>query len=134
MKKASGITLIALIITIIVLLILAGVALATLTGQGNIIGNAENAVGKYNNSITDEQELLSSLEKQLNKFVNNNEQTNPVYAVLYKISDEEYHLIFNSTGDLSEGYTQEQFVCKSRDISNGCEYESRKRGMVRVCR
>ena len=103
MKKTNGITLIALIITIIVLLILAGVVLATITGQGNIIGNAENAVGKYNNSITEEQDLLSSLEKQLDKFTNNNVPTDPVYAVLYKISDEEYHLIFNSTGDLSEG-------------------------------
>ena len=50
MKRENGITLIALVITIIVLLILAGVALATLTGQGNIIENSENAVGKYNNS------------------------------------------------------------------------------------
>ena len=41
------------------LLILAGVALATLTGQGSIIENAENAVGKYNNSIIAEQEILN---------------------------------------------------------------------------
>ena len=46
MKRENGITLIALVITIIVLLILAGVALATLTGQGNIIGNAEKVVGE----------------------------------------------------------------------------------------
>ena len=45
------------------LLILAGVALATLTGQGNIIGNAENAVGKYNNSVEREQQLLNEIEK-----------------------------------------------------------------------
>ncbi len=63
LKRTNGITLIALIITIIVLLILAGVALATLTGQGNIIGNAENAVGKYNNSLTGEQQLLNEIEK-----------------------------------------------------------------------
>ena len=61
MKRTNGITLIALIITIIVLLILAGVALATLTGQGNIIGNAENAVGKYNNSVAEEQQLLNEI-------------------------------------------------------------------------
>ena len=63
LKRTNGITLIALIITTIVLLILAGVALATLTGQGNIIGNAENAVGKYNNSVTGEQQLLNEIEK-----------------------------------------------------------------------
>ncbi len=63
LRNRNGITLIALVITIIVLLILAGVAIATLTGQGNIIGNAENAVGKYNNSVANEQQLLNEIEK-----------------------------------------------------------------------
>ena len=43
MQKEKGITLIALVITIIVLLILAGVALATLTGDSGILSNAEKA-------------------------------------------------------------------------------------------
>ena len=51
------------------LLILAGVALATLTGQGNIIGNAENAVGKYNNSVVDEQQLLNEIEKYFQNYL-----------------------------------------------------------------
>ena len=68
-KNKNGITLIALIITIIVLLILAGVALATLTGQGNIIGNAENAVGKYNNSVAGEQQLLNEIEKYFQNYL-----------------------------------------------------------------
>ena len=42
-KHESGITLIALIITIIVLLILAGVAIVTLTGDNGILGKASNA-------------------------------------------------------------------------------------------
>ena len=42
-KEIRGITLIALVITIIVLLILAGVALATLTGNSSIIDNANYA-------------------------------------------------------------------------------------------
>ena len=70
LKNKNGITLIALIITIIVLLILAGVALATLTGQGNIIGNAENAVGQYNNSVTKEQQLLNEIEKYFENHIN----------------------------------------------------------------
>ena len=51
------------------LLILAGVALATLTGQGNIIGNAENAVGKYNNSVADEQQFLNEIEKYFQNYL-----------------------------------------------------------------
>ena len=42
-KKTNGITLIALIITIIVLLILAGVSIAMLTGQNGILTQAQNA-------------------------------------------------------------------------------------------
>ena len=73
MKKINGITLIALVITIIVLLILAGVALATLTGQGNIIGNAENAVGKYNEEVSTEQKTLNAIEKFfMEKFASKN--------------------------------------------------------------
>ncbi len=45
-----------------------------------------------------------------------------VYANLYKINDIEYHLIFNSTGNIAQGYTQEQLVCGSEDISNGRAY------------
>ena len=42
-KNQNGITLIALVITIIVLLILAGVSIALLTSDGNILDNAGNA-------------------------------------------------------------------------------------------
>ena len=41
--KQKGITLIALVITIIVLLILAGVSIATLTGQNGVLTQAQNA-------------------------------------------------------------------------------------------
>ena len=43
LKKVKGITLVALVITIIVLLILAGVTLSGLFGDSGIIGNAEKA-------------------------------------------------------------------------------------------
>ena len=43
MKNQKGITLIALVITIIVLLILAGVSIAMLTGQNGILTQANNA-------------------------------------------------------------------------------------------
>ena len=42
-RQENGITLIALVITIIVLLILAGVAIATLTGDNSIIKKANDA-------------------------------------------------------------------------------------------
>ena len=45
-KKNNGITLIALVITIIVLLILAAVSIAMLTGQNGILSQAQNAKNK----------------------------------------------------------------------------------------
>ena len=47
MKGNKGITLIALVITIIVLLILAGVSIAMLTGDNSLLGNAQRT-GPYN--------------------------------------------------------------------------------------
>ena len=44
MKSQKGITLIALVITIIVLLILAGVTIAMLTGENGILNKATGAV------------------------------------------------------------------------------------------
>ena len=46
MKKQNGITLIALVITIIVLLILAGVSIAMLAGEGGILNKATTATDK----------------------------------------------------------------------------------------
>ena len=57
MKKDKGITLIALIVTIIVLLILAGVSIATLTGQNGILTQANNA--KTQTEISNEKEAIS---------------------------------------------------------------------------
>ena len=59
------------------LLILAGVALATLTGQGNIIENAENAVGKYNNSVAGEQQLLNEIEKYFQNYLEGGNEGTP---------------------------------------------------------
>ena len=52
-------------ITIIVLLILVWVSLATLSGEGSIIKNAEEAVAKYNNSVEKEQMALNNIDKFL---------------------------------------------------------------------
>ena len=69
-KETKGITLIALVITIVVLLILAGVVIATLNGNDNIIKNANTAVGKYNEKVNEEQGILNSLEEKLREYTN----------------------------------------------------------------
>ena len=56
-KTQKGITLIALIITIVVLLILASVAISSIQNDG-ILSYAENVANKYNQSQRDEQSVI----------------------------------------------------------------------------
>ncbi len=58
-KKERGITLIALVITIIVLLILAGVSIAMLTGQNGILTQAQNAKTTTANKSAEEKVKLA---------------------------------------------------------------------------
>lgn len=57
MKGNKGITLIALVITIIVLLILAGVSIAMLSGDNSILGNASKSADA--NKIGEVEDLIS---------------------------------------------------------------------------
>ena len=59
LKERKGITLIALVITIIVLLILAGVSIAMLTGQNGILTQAQNAKTTNENKSAEEKVKLS---------------------------------------------------------------------------
>lgn len=67
-KQNKGITLIALVITIIVLLILAGVTINTVSENG-IIENAKDARGEYTKAQTNEQESLEYYEAYIEKSV-----------------------------------------------------------------
>ena len=63
-KKQRGITLIALVITIIVLLILAGVSIAMLTGQNGILTQAQNAKKQTEIASAKEQAQMDILAWQ----------------------------------------------------------------------
>ena len=65
MKRNNGITLIALIITIIVLLILASITLTFVLGDNGIVAKAKLAKEKTNEAIQDEQNKLESLEESI---------------------------------------------------------------------
>ncbi len=65
-RKSKGITLIALVITIIVLLILAGVSIATLTGENGILTRAREATEKTEEATEEEQRKLAMLEAATN--------------------------------------------------------------------
>ena len=58
-KKEKGITLVALVVTIIVLLILAGVAISLTIGQNGIFTRAQNATQKWDEASTNEAEQMN---------------------------------------------------------------------------
>ena len=76
-RKQKGITLIALVITIIVLLILAGVSINLVVGEGGILGKAQNAVTKTEEAKQKEQEDLDSKAGVIDNYLNNNPSEEP---------------------------------------------------------
>ena len=67
MKKSKGITLIALVITIIILLILAGISIMSLTNTG-IFGKAQDAKTKSAEAEANQKATLDEYETELNKY------------------------------------------------------------------
>ena len=83
-KNTRGITLIALVITIIVLLILAGVTIAALSGDNGILTRAKEAKEKTKLAQKEEEKTLSNMENILGvyNFKNVNiEDSNPAGVV-----------------------------------------------------
>lgn len=74
-KSQKGITLIALVITIIILLILAGVALNLTIGENSIFELAWNAVEKYENEAEKEQNLMAQVDDYIANFRNPEEKS-----------------------------------------------------------
>ena len=70
-KHEKGITLIALVITIIVLLILAGVSISTLMGENGILTNAEQSKDKTEYSEIKERAEISKQEVTMNDKIKN---------------------------------------------------------------
>ena len=70
--KEMGITLVALVVTIIVLLILAGVTITSLLGDNGIIKKAQEAVNKMNDAIQSEQAEINALIEELDDIIAGN--------------------------------------------------------------
>ena len=88
LRKSKGITLIALVITIIVLLILAGIAISMLSGQNGILTKAADAKTKTGDAQKEEEKVLKDYEDVIN------ESTGSVKKITFKKQ---------GTGDLANG-------------------------------
>ncbi len=84
-KRNKGITLVALVITIVILLILAGISIAQLTGNG-LFKNAKLAKEMSDNAQQKENDTLSDYESKIGEYIDGtrNENTN-VYSENEKV-------------------------------------------------
>ena len=72
-KENRGITLIALVITIIILLILAGISISALTNQG-LFRNAKAAQNATEKAEAEQGQRLNEYEDEINKYLSNNDK------------------------------------------------------------
>ena len=118
-RKEQGITLIALVITIIVLLILAGVSIAMLTGDNGILTQAQRA--KNETSISTEKEALGVqiIGEEMNGTLRN-EVENGIGKTLYSNTLENSNrwniIVINDTQKVyGDGY---KYIEKGTEIEN----------------
>ena len=70
LKSTSAITLIALVVTIVVLLILSGVAIITLTGENGILARAQSAKNMTEEATIKENEDLAKMQSDMENIIN----------------------------------------------------------------
>ena len=81
MKQKKGITLIALVVTIVVLLILASVSITVVFGDDGILAMAKEAAEKTNKSMENDVEDIGKLQNTINDVTNNGWDVLKVTAV-----------------------------------------------------
>ena len=150
LKQKSGITLIALVITIIVLLILAGVSIAMLTGDNGILTQAQNAKNKTeqasateriqlavmatsmnNNGYTEILDTDSFKQELQNQFGSEevNATPNGDGSFIVTVSDRKYYVNDDKTvisnDNIIEIGTEEELKSFRDDVNSGNSYEGK---------
>lgn len=87
--KNKGITIIALIVTIIVLLVLASVSIAMITGENVILSKAKLSKENSNQAEVEEQNRLGQYNESIDKYTTSRGTVT--------LTDEEYQIFKNST-------------------------------------
>ena len=100
MKSSKGITLIALVVTIIVLVILAGVSVNLLISENGIIAKSKQAKKDYELSSEDEKAALVELEDDIEAILENKSRVR--YKTYYTKNGDEITLsVFAEVGDVT---------------------------------
>ena len=122
-RKNQGITLIALVITIIVLLILAGVAIAMLSGENGILKKAAEAKTNTETASQREEERLASMELQT-YLITENKKTKAAYGYISNIEEGE------KVSELLNDFPKDQYIVCDKDGNKLGNNESLATGMT----
>ena len=127
-KGNEGITLVALVVTIVVLLILAGISLNLVLGQNGIISRAQDARNQTAEGKTNTEKAINALTDEMEAYVKGNEGGSgnnggnnggtPADLSKYNIGDEVAYTYDVVSGGYSltaaqSGYTSDQTVAQS---------------------
>lgn len=110
MKKQNGITLIALVITIIVLLILAGVSISAVIGENGIATKAKETAERTEEAKKEEEEFLNEVEDYLNDNIPDVNEYGFYFDQLYVATvledgnENKTGIIFHEDGSFEEFY------------------------------
>lgn len=103
-KRNYGITLIALVVTIVVILILTGVTISMITGENGILNMAKNSKEESNEVTNEELNTLDKYDELINKYTGNAreilEEKERSYGALvsnYSVKEQKWK-IFHSDG------------------------------------
>ena len=103
-NKEKGITLIALVVTIIVLLILAGVAISLTIGNNGLFTRAQNAVNVWNEATKKEENEIGDFIKVYDNTVNAINGDGEKEKIIFTISSEN-----GGTFEVDDGTIWEEF-------------------------
>ncbi len=116
-NNEKGITLIALVITVILMLILAGVAISALTGDGGLFDKTRGAAEMFENASQKEakqlEELMSEIDGYLNEFLVDKSSPSVAKLAVSNITDTGFTL--TATGKDNVGVVKYEFYIKNDD-------------------
>ena len=118
LKQEKGITLIALVITIVILIILATVSINVVLGEGGLIQRAQEGKSLTDQAQTDEQEELTGAEEYINGILVGIEDQNPPATQTPKVEDVKGGEAFNEKTKVVDSKNNEIWVPKGFRIAS----------------
>ncbi len=93
-KNAKGITLVALVVTIVMMLILVGITMVAVLGDNGVISKAKIAGNKYEKAEIDEIQYLNELSNLMHNYISkDNSESSNKYKFTIRFEDNDKNLV-----------------------------------------